>query len=69
MRWLTFKQKRTSLSFAAERGHLDIVTYLVENGADIDKADNQVGGHGGLIINSTLWNVAKLLDPKISISR
>ena len=44
--WLNFiKQEKTPLSHAAGCGHLDIVKYLVEKGADIDKFDNDVGTH------------------------
>ena len=38
-----FNQGRTSLSDAVEFGHFDIVKYLIEKGADIDKFDKNVG--------------------------
>jgi 26S proteasome non-ATPase regulatory subunit 10 len=31
---------RTPLHWAASAGHLDIVTYLLENGAEVDKTDD-----------------------------
>ena len=36
-------EQGSPLSYAVESGHLDIVKYLIENGADIDKTDNDVG--------------------------
>mgnify|MGYP003571726269 CR=1 FL=1 len=37
--WQTFiKQGSKALSVAAERGHLEILKFLIENGADIEKA-------------------------------
>ena len=36
-------QGSTALSFAADTGSLHIVKYLIDSGADIDRADNEVG--------------------------
>lgn len=34
------QDSRTPLHWAASSGHLDVVTYLLENGAEVDKVDN-----------------------------
>jgi ankyrin repeat protein len=34
-----FRYNRTALSFAADRGHVDVVKLLVERGADINAKD------------------------------
>ena len=45
--WYNFlpliKQDTTALGYAANHGHLDVVKYLIEKGADMDKADYLVG--------------------------
>ena len=41
---MTFiEQGETPLRYAAKSGHLDIVKYLIEKGANLDKADAYVG--------------------------
>ena len=37
------EQKKTPVMYATYPGHLDVVKYLIEKGADIHKADNEVG--------------------------
>ena len=40
---LSSVQGYTPLSIAALRGYFDVVKYLIENGADMDQVDNEVG--------------------------
>ena len=42
-------QLRTPLIFAAKCGHLDLVKCLLENGADINKADKKVGNLNDIV--------------------
>lgn len=37
---LRMQDSRTPLHWAASAGHVDVVTYLLENGADVDKVDD-----------------------------
>ena len=37
---LRAQDSRTPLHWAASGGHLDVVTYLLANGAEVDKADD-----------------------------
>jgi hypothetical protein len=37
---LPLQDSRTPLHWAASMGHLDVVTYLLANGAEVDKADD-----------------------------
>lgn len=48
------QDSRTPLQWAASAGHLDIVTYLLENGAEVDKTDD--GGWTALhIAGMRIW--------------
>ena len=40
-------EQGSPLSYAVESGALDIVKYLIENGADFDNANGYVGGQDG----------------------
>jgi Ankyrin repeats (many copies) len=40
VQFLPVQDSRTPLHWAASMGHLDVVTYLLANGAEVDKADD-----------------------------
>ena len=67
---ITDGQERTALSFAAGYGHLDVVNYLVEKGADIETVSSWVSEWLNClltVIGDKYWEIYCLFETKVNL--